>query len=358
MDGFEMKDNIILIAATNRPDILDPALLRPGRFDRQIVVDRPDRNGRRKILEVHSKGKPLAPSIDLDSLAAGTPGFTGADLRNLINEAALLAARRGKKVIEQDELEEGIMRVIAGPEKKARLLSEKEQRITAYHEMGHALVGHFLEHTDPIHKITIVSRGQALGLTISLPGEDRYLTTRKALLEQIAMTMGGRAAEELVFNEITTGASNDIEKVTQTAKAMVMRFGMSEKLGPRVLGRNHDMPFLGREMGAEPDYSEEVAREIDDEIRRIIEEGHSVALKVLREHIDDLHRISQILIERETIDRDQFERLLAGESADAVFPPEPVEPEPAKEPERRPQVKPRPFPLPGNAMQPPEPNAS
>ncbi|HEV2593568.1 MAG TPA: ATP-dependent zinc metalloprotease FtsH, partial [Gaiellaceae bacterium] len=304
MDGFEMKDNIILIAATNRPDILDPALLRPGRFDRQISVDRPDRNGRRKILEVHSKGKPLASVIDLDSLAAGTPGFTGADLRNLINEAALLAARRGKKVIEQDELEEGIMRVIAGPEKKARLLSEKEQRITAYHEMGHALVGHFLEHTDPIHKITIVSRGQALGLTISLPGEDRYLTTRKALLEQIAMTMGGRAAEEIVFNEITTGASNDIEKVTSTAKAMVMRFGMSEKLGPRVLGRNNDMPFLGRDMGNEPDYSEEVAREIDDEIRRIIEEGHDLATKVLRDHIDDLHRISQILIDRETIDRE------------------------------------------------------
>ncbi|HZQ15410.1 MAG TPA: ATP-dependent zinc metalloprotease FtsH, partial [Gaiellaceae bacterium] len=361
MDGFEMKDNIILIAATNRPDILDPALLRPGRFDRQIVVDRPDRNGRRKILEVHSKGKPLASAIDLDSLAAGTPGFTGADLRNLVNEAALLAARRGKKVIEQEELEEGIMRVIAGPEKKARLLSEKEQRITAYHEMGHALVGHFLENTDPVHKITIVSRGQALGLTISLPTEDRYLTTRKALLEQIAMTMGGRAAEELVFNEITTGASNDIEKVTSTAKAMVMRFGMSEKLGPRVLGRNHDMPFLGREMGSEPDYSDEVAREIDDEIRRIIEEGHDLALQVLREHIDDLHRISQILIERETIDKDQFERLLAGESEDAVFPPEPNEPPPSPtaEPQKRPLPKPRPFPLPGGAaMQPPEPEAS
>jgi cell division protease FtsH len=360
MDGFEMKDNIILIAATNRPDILDPALLRPGRFDRQISVDRPDRNGRRKILDVHSKGKPLATHIDLDALAGGTPGFTGADLRNLINEAALLAARRGKKVIGQDELEEGIMRVIAGPEKKARLLSEKEQRITAYHEMGHALVGHFLENTDPIHKITIVSRGQALGLTISLPGEDRYLTTRKALLEQIAMTMGGRAAEEIVFNEITTGASNDIEKVTSTAKAMVMRFGMSEKLGPRVLGRNHDMPFLGREMGAEPDYSEEVAREIDDEIRRIIEEGHDLATRVLREHIDDLHRISQILIERETIDKDQFVRLLAGEGEEAVFPPEQEPPAaPSSEPERRPAPKPRPFPLPGGAaMKPPEPEAS
>src|ERR671922_867160 len=305
MDGFESNDNIILIAATNRPDILDPALLRPGRFDRQIVVDRPDRVGRRKILEVHTKGKPLAPEIDLDTLASGTPGFTGADLANLVNEAALLAARRGKKIVEQDELEEGIMRVIAGPEKKARLLSEKERKITAYHEMGHAIVGNFLEDTNPVHKITIVSRGQALGLTISLPTEDRYLTTRKALLEQIAMTMGGRAAEEIVFNEVTTGAANDIERVTMTAKQMVMRFGMSEKLGPRVLGRNHDMPFLGREMGSEPDYSEEIAREIDDEIRRVIEEAHETAHRVLVEHMDDLHKISQILIERETIDKEQ-----------------------------------------------------
>ncbi len=361
MDGFELKDNIILIAATNRPDILDPALLRPGRFDRQIMVDRPDREGRQRILEVHTKGKPIAREIDLGALAGQTPGFTGADLANLVNEAALLAARHGRKVVGQDELEEGIMRVIAGPEKKARLLSEKEQRITAYHEMGHAIVGHYLEHTDPIHKITIVSRGQALGLTISLPGEDRYLTTRSALLEQIAMTMGGRAAEEIVFNEVTTGAANDIEKVTATAKQMVMRFGMSEKLGPRVLGRNQDTPFLGLSMSNEPDYSEEVAREIDDEIRRIIEDGHDIATRVLREHLDDLHRISQILIEHETIDKDQFVALLAGEQEDTVFPaaPEP-EPEPTKEPERRPApAKPRPFPLPGGAaMQPPEPEAS
>jgi cell division protease FtsH len=362
MDGFEMKDNIILIAATNRPDILDPALLRPGRFDRQIVVDRPDRNGRRKILEVHSKGKPLSQEIDLDALAAGTPGFTGADLANLVNEAALLAARHGQKTIEQDDLEEGIMRVIAGPEKKARLLSEKEQRITAYHEMGHALVGHFLDNTNPIHKITIVSRGQALGLTISLPTEDRYMQTKQALLEEIAMTLGGRAAEELVFNEVTTGAANDLEKVTHTAKQMVMRFGMSEKLGPRVLGRNADLPFLGRDMGHEPDYSEEVAREIDDEVRRIIEDGHELALKVLRERMDDLHRISQILIERETIDKDQFERLVAGESEEVVFAEQDAKaekPEAPAEPERRPQPKPRPFPLPGGAaMKPPEPEGA
>ena len=252
MDGFEQKDNVILIAATNRPDILDPALLRPGRFDRQIVVDRPDRKGRRDILEVHSKGKPLGKELDLDVLAAQTPGFTGADLANVINESALLAARRGEKTIGQNELEEGIMRVIAGPEKKSRLFSEKERKITAYHEMGHALVGYYLEGTDDVHKISIVSRGQALGYTISLPSEDRYLTTKGTLMDQMAMTLGGRAAEELVFHEVTTGAANDLEKVTHTAKQMIMRFGMSEKLGPRVLGRDHDMPFLGRDMGSAP----------------------------------------------------------------------------------------------------------
>jgi cell division protease FtsH len=361
MDGFELKDNIILIAATNRPDILDPALLRPGRFDRQIVVDRPDRNGRRKILEVHAKGKPIDPSIDLDTLAAGTPGFTGADLANLVNEAALLSARRGRKTIGQEELEEGIMRVIAGPEKKTRLFSEEERKITAYHEMGHALVGHYLEHTDEVHKISIISRGQALGYTISLPREDRYLTTKRALMEQLAMTLGGRAAEELVFNEVTTGAANDLEKVTHTAKQMIMRYGMSEKLGPRVLGRNQDMPFLGREMSAEPDYSEEIAREIDDEIRRVIEEAHTLARRVLEEHMEDLHRISGILIERETIDKDEFVRLLEGESEEAVFGEEP-EPSAADEGEaeekRRRAPKPRPFPLPGATMQPPPPEGA
>ena len=245
MDGFEAKDNIILIAATNRPDILDPALLRPGRFDRQIVVDRPDRDGRAQILRVHTKGKPIAKEIDLAVLAGQTPGFTGADLANLVNEAALLAARKGKRVIEQTELEEGIMRVIAGPEKKSRLLSEKERVVTAYHEMGHALVGHFLPDADPVHKISVVSRGQALGYTISMPTEDKFLTTRAQLEDQMAMTLGGRAAEELVFDEITTGAANDLEKVTSTAKQMTMRFGMSEKLGPRVLGHNQGAPFLG-----------------------------------------------------------------------------------------------------------------
>ncbi len=355
MDGFELKDNIILIAATNRPDILDPALLRPGRFDRQIVVERPDRNGRKKILEVHSKGKPLSPEIELETLAAGTPGFTGADLANLVNEAALLAARRGKKTIEQNELEEGIMRVIAGPEKKTRLFSEEERRITAYHELGHAIVGHFLDQETEVHKISIIGRGQALGYTISLPREDRYLTTKKSLMANLAMTLGGRAAEEIVFNEVTTGAANDLEKVTSTSKQMVMRYGMSEKLGPRTLGRNHDMPFLGREMAAEPDYSEEVAREIDDEIRRIIEEAHDMAHKMLREHMEDLHRISQILIERETIDKDQFLRLLNGEPEEDVFPDETEAAAPATQPAGEPKraPKPRPFPLPGATMQPP-----
>ncbi|MGD9694396.1 MAG: ATP-dependent zinc metalloprotease FtsH [Thermoleophilia bacterium] len=319
MDGFEAKDNIILIAATNRPDILDPALLRPGRFDRQIVVDRPDREGRAQILRVHTKGKPIAKEIDLAALAGQTPGFTGADLANLVNEAALLAARKGKRLIEQSELEEGIMRVIAGPEKKSRLLSEKERVVTAYHEMGHALVGHFLPNADPVHKISVVSRGQALGYTISMPEEDTFLTTRAQLEDAMAMTLGGRAAEEIVFDEITTGAANDLEKVTSTAKQMTMRFGMSDKLGPRVLGHNQGAPFLGRDMHSEPDYSDDLARTIDSEIRRIIEEAHQRARDILVEHRNDLETLSQILLRRETIEREEFLRLLDGESEESVF---------------------------------------
>jgi cell division protease FtsH len=354
MDGFEMKDNIILIAATNRPDILDPALLRPGRFDRQIVVDRPDRQGRKKILEVHTRGKPLAREIDIDALAGQTPGFTGADLSNLVNEAALLAARSGKREITQDELEEGIMRVIAGPEKKTRVMSEEEKRITAYHEMGHALVGHFLPNADPIHKISVISRGQALGYTISLPGEDKFLTTRAQLTDTMAMTLGGRAAEEIVFGEITTGASNDLEKVTQTAKQMVMRFGMSEKLGPRVFGHDHGQPFLGREFSSEPDYSDEIAREIDDEIRRIVESAHVQATDILTGNRDALVKLSDILIKRETIEKDEFVALLAGASEEDVFgseaPAAPELPMPSPAPRAgRPQEGPRPLPRPGLA---------
>ncbi len=354
MDGFEMKDNIILIAATNRPDILDPALLRPGRFDRQIVVDRPDRAGRKKILDVHTRGKPLAREIDVDVLAGQTPGFTGADLSNLVNEAALLAARNGKREITQVELEEGIMRVIAGPEKKTRVMSGKERRVTAYHEMGHAIVGHYLPHSDPIHKISVISRGQALGYTISLPGEDKFLTTRAELQDTMAMTLGGRAAEEICFDEITTGASNDLEKVTATAKQMVMRFGMSDKLGPRVFGHDHGQPFLGREFSSEPDYSDEIAREIDDEIRRIIESAHVQAKEILSTRRDSLTKLSEILLKRETIEKEQFERLLDGATEAEVFgdeAPLAIDKLPPAiadaPPERAGREAPRPLPRPG-----------
>ncbi len=349
MDGFEMKDNIILIAATNRPDILDPALLRPGRFDRQVVVDRPDRKGRKQILEVHTRGKPLAREIDLDTLAGQTPGFTGADLANLINEAALLTARQGRREISMLELEEGIMRVIAGPEKKTRVMSEKERLITAYHELGHAIVGHILPNCDPVHKISIVSRGQALGYTINLPTEDKFLTSRAELTDTMAMTLGGRAAEEIVFGEITTGASNDLEKVTETAKQMVMRFGMSERLGPRVFGHDRGQPFLGREFSSEPDYSDEIAREIDDEIRRIVEDAHQTARELLNEKRAELDTISKILLARETIDAEQFFALLDGKPESEIFseeeePSKPAEPVP--EPEKAQREGPRPIPRP------------
>ncbi|MDQ3242050.1 MAG: ATP-dependent zinc metalloprotease FtsH [Actinomycetota bacterium] len=355
MDGFEAKDNIIMIAATNRPDILDPALLRPGRFDRQVTVDRPDRKGRAQILAVHTRGKPLDKHIDLDNLAGQTPGFTGADLSNLVNEAALLAARQGKREIVENHLEEGIMRVIAGPEKKTRVMSEKERRVTAFHEMGHAIVAHFLQHTDPVHKISVISRGQALGYTISLPTEDKFLTTRAELNDTMAMTLGGRAAEELVFSEVTTGASNDLEKVTATAKQMVMRFGMSDKLGPRVFGHDHGQPFLGREFSSEPDYSDDIAREIDGEIRRIVEDAHQSARDVLGQRREQLDHVSEILLRRETIEREEFIALLDGKTEEDVFGrdepvvPQPALPEAEGEREKRQREAPRPLPRPGLA---------
>jgi cell division protease FtsH len=360
MDGFEMKDNVILIAATNRPDILDPALLRPGRFDRQVVVDRPDRVGRKKILDVHTRGKPISQTVDVEALAGQTPGFTGADLANLVNEAALLAARKGKKQIENLELEEGIMRVIAGPEKKTRLLSPKEREITAVHEMGHALVGHYLTHNDPVHKISIVGRGMALGYVVTLPSEDKFMRSRAELLDGLAKNLGGRTAEELVFGEVTTGAEDDLNKTTDTAKRMVTRWGMSEKLGPRTFGRDSSQPFLGRDFGHEADYSEEIAREIDDEIRRIVESAHERAREVLTSHIDELQSMSKILIQFETFDSDQFQRLLSGEAPEDVFadqePKEsdtPVAEQPRKEPGRARGIG---LPLPGNIAsgQPPE----
>ena len=332
MDGFAMTDNVIVIAATNRPDILDPALLRPGRFDRQIRVDAPDRPGRRQILEVHSKGKPLSRSVDLDTIAAQTSGFTGADLSNLVNEAALLSARRGLKRIGTPELEEGIMRVIVGPEKKGRLMGDKEKRITAVHEMGHALLAHYLEHADPPHKISVVGRGMALGYVVSLPKEDRFTRRKVELMASLAQALGGRTAEELVFGEATTGAENDLQKVTQTAKRMVMKWGMGEGLGARSFGGDTDNPFLGRDFHAEPDYSDGIAREIDREIQRIIDEANDTARRVLSEHKEELERLADILVEHENMDADQFERLMAGEAPEDVFEAPVVVAEPEVEP--------------------------
>jgi cell division protease FtsH len=310
MDGFDMKDNVILIAATNRPDILDPALLRPGRFDRQIVVDRPDLKGREQILRIHARGKPMEDDIELEVLARRTPGFTGADLANLVNEAALLAARHGKKKIDMRELDEAIERVISGPERKSRLISEEEKRIIAYHEVGHALVGHVLPHTDPIHKISIIARGQALGYTLALPTEDKFLQSRQQMLDNISMMLGGRVAEETAIGDITTGASNDIERATKIAKQMVMRYGMSEKLGPQTFGDAAHEVFLGRDFSANADYSPEVAYEIDKEVRRLIDESYETARRILTERREQLDLMAEVLIERETVDKKELEALL------------------------------------------------
>jgi cell division protease FtsH len=311
MDGFEDNHSTIVIAATNRPDILDAALLRPGRFDRQVIVDRPDVEGREKILEVHTKNKPLSKNVKIEVLARRTPGFTGADLSNLANEAALLAARENQKEIGMKHLEEALDRVIAGPEKKTKLITEKEKEITAYHEMGHTLVGRFLQHCDPIHKVTIIPRGMALGLTMSLP-EDRVSASKSYLHDQIAMLLGGRIAEELIFGseEITTGARNDIERATEIARKMVVEYGMSEKLGPRTVGKKNEQVFLGRDFGDIRNYSEEVAADVDREIRRILDTNHDRARDLLVHHQHALHEISKLLIERETLDNTQLDELL------------------------------------------------
>ena len=302
MDGFDVKSGVILIAATNRPDILDPALLRPGRFDRQIVVDRPDLEGRKKILAVHAKGKPLAKEIDLDVIARRTPGFTGADLSNLMNEAALLTARRGGKTISMHAMEDAIDRVIAGPERKSRVMSEQDKAVIAYHEAGHALVGHVLPNTDPIHKVSIVARGRALGWTLALPTEDRHMQTRSQLTDELAMLLGGRTAEEMVFGDPTTGAQNDIERASQIARAMVTEFGMTDTLGPQQLGNRAGEPFMGRDWGSSPNYSDEIAAQIDDEIGALIDQAHDQANSILTKHRRILDELADALIEHETLD--------------------------------------------------------
>ncbi len=315
MDGFDTDTNVIIMAATNRPDILDPALLRPGRFDRRVVLDRPDMRGREQILKVHVRGKPLAPDVKLDDLARACPGFVGADIENLVNEGAILAARRNKRVIGQNEFEEAIERVIAGPERKSRLISADEKRIIAYHEAGHAVVGHVLPHTDPVHKVSIIARGMAGGYTLSLPQDDRTLVSRNKFLDDMAFTLGGRAAEELVFDDITSGASNDLERVTQMARNMVTRLGMSKDLGPLVYGKRDELIFLGREISEQRDYSEAVAEKIDEEVRTLINEAYLRAKALLTEYRDKLDEIANRLLEVETLARDDFE---------AIFPP-PIE---------------------------------
>jgi cell division protease FtsH len=311
MDGFDLRQGIILIAATNRPDILDPALLRPGRFDRQIVVDRPDLEGRKAILNVHAKGKPLAKEVDLDVMARRTPGFTGADLANLMNEATLLAARMGRDMVTNHDLDEAVDRVVAGPERKSRIISDKEKLVIAYHEGGHALVSHALPNADPVHKVSIIPRGRALGYTLTLPLEDKYLVTRSELSDELAMLLGGRTAEELIFTDPTTGAQNDIERATKIARSMVTEYGMSDALGPMQFGQHHAEVFLGRDFASQPDYSDEVAAKIDGEVRALIEWAHGTALNILTTHRSVLDELAQALLEKETLETDEVMAIFA-----------------------------------------------
>ncbi len=309
MDGFDTDTNVIIMAATNRPDILDPALLRPGRFDRRVTLDRPDMRGREAILRVHIKGKPVEPEADLGTVARGTPGFVGADLENLVNEAAILAARRNKKSIGQSELEEAIERVVMGPERKSRLISGEEKRIIAYHEAGHAVVMNAIPEADPVQKITIVGRGQAGGLTWFRPEEDRTLTSRKKLLAQLAGSLGGRAAEQIVFDDITSGASGDLEQVTRTARLMVTRLGMSGELGQMTYGQKEELIFLGREISEQRDYSEAVAQQIDREVRKVVDDSYKLALEILKKHRKELDAVAQKLLEVESLTREEFEKI-------------------------------------------------
>ncbi|MEE8517856.1 MAG: ATP-dependent zinc metalloprotease FtsH [Dehalococcoidia bacterium] len=314
MDGFDTSTNVIVIAATNRPDILDPALLRPGRFDRRVVLDLPDINGRTAILEVHCKGKPLADDVSLEHVAKQTPGFSGADLANLVNEAAILAARREKKEITPDEFLESVDRVTMGPERRSRVISQKEKEIVAYHEGGHALVGHLLPHADPVAKISIISRGMAAGYTKALPTEDRMFLSRPQLMDRIAMALGGRVAEEVTFGEVTTGASNDLEHVTQIARSMVTRYGMSDKLLPRTFGKRDDLIFLGREIAEQRDYSEKVAQEIDDEVQNIILEAYSTSKHIVVEHYSKLVQVARHLMQHETVEGEELTKLFESEA--------------------------------------------
>ncbi len=318
MDGFDTNTHVIIIAATNRPDVLDPALLRPGRFDRHVTLDSPDIRGRRAILDVHARNKPLDSTVDLDVLARQTPGFSGADLANLINEAAILAARGNKKVIGMVELEEGIERVVAGPEKKSKRLSDHEKEVTAYHEVGHALVGKALPNCDPVHKVSIISRGRALGVTWYLPTEDRYLESKSYLLDMVAAAMGGRVAEEIVFGDITNGAQGDIQKVTQIARQMVTQWGMSEKLGPVAMGRKDELVFLGRDLGEQRNYSEEVAAVIDEEIRSIVNHGYQTAKTILTAQRRKMDAVVEQLKIVETLDAKQLDEILAREDEPSV----------------------------------------
>ncbi len=317
MDGFDTDTNVILIAATNRPDILDPALLRPGRFDRQVVMDRPDAKGREAILKVHVKGKPLDPEIKLETVAKGTPGFVGADIENLVNEAAILAARRNKRAIGAAEFQEAVERVIAGPERRSRLITEEERQVVAYHEAGHALVMQMLPNADPVHKITIVSRGMALGYTMPLPAEDHLLYSREKFRDELAGLLGGRVAEEEVFGEITTGASNDLERVSSLARRMVTQYGMSDVLGPQTFGEKEELVFLGREIGEQRNYSEEIAEKIDAEVRKLVNEAHDRARNIIRTYRAKLDELSHYLIENETIEAGDFQALFAGVGAAA-----------------------------------------
>jgi len=320
MDGFNVNQGIIVMAATNRPDILDPALLRPGRFDRQIVLDKPDLKARKEILKVHSRGKPLAKDVDLETLAKATPGFTPADLENVINEAALLAARHRKRRIGMQEFEEAVQRVVAGPRKKSRIMSEKEKLVIAYHEAGHALVAHKLPNADPVHEVAIISRGGALGYTLQLPTEDRYLVTKSEILDKVTSTLAGRAAEEIIFEEVSTGAANDLEVATRLVRRMIMEFGMSEKLGPLTFGKKEGQVFLGRDLARERDFSEEVAAAIDKEERDIINQCYQKAKQILNENRDTLVLIAETLLEKETIKADELERLIAGKPIEDAGP--------------------------------------